>query len=41
LARRLKNAKIIEPAAGHIGMIAGTNARRALWEPFIQWLHSL
>jgi len=41
LARRLKNVKIIEPAAGHIGMIAGTNARRALWEPFIQWLHSL
>jgi polyhydroxyalkanoate synthase len=41
LARRLKNAKIIEPAAGHIGMIAGTNAQRALWEPFIHWLHSL
>jgi len=41
LARRTKNAKIIEPAAGHIGMIAGTNARSALWEPFIHWLHSL
>jgi len=41
LAKRLKSAKIIEPAAGHIGMIAGTNAQDALWEPFIQWLHSL
>jgi poly(3-hydroxyalkanoate) synthetase len=41
LAKRLKGAKIIEPAAGHIGMIAGTNAQSALWEPFIQWLHSL
>ncbi len=41
LARRIKNAKIIEPAAGHIGMIAGTNARSALWEPFIHWLRSL
>ena len=41
LARRTRNAKIIEPAAGHIGMIAGTNARGALWEPFIHWLHSL
>jgi len=41
LAKRLKNARIIEPAAGHIGMIAGTNAQSALWEPFIQWLHSL
>jgi polyhydroxyalkanoate synthase len=41
LARRLKNARIIEPAAGHIGMIAGTNAQSALWEPFIQWLHGL
>jgi poly(3-hydroxyalkanoate) synthetase len=41
LARRAQNAKIIEPAAGHIGMIAGTNARSALWEPFIHWLRSL
>jgi len=41
LARRIKNVKVIEPAAGHIGMIAGTNARDALWEPFIHWLHSL
>jgi polyhydroxyalkanoate synthase len=41
LAKRLKNARIIEPAAGHIGMIAGTNAQSALWEPFIHWLHSL
>jgi polyhydroxyalkanoate synthase len=41
LAQRLMGAKIIEPAAGHIGMIAGTNAQSALWEPFIHWLQSL
>ena len=38
LAASFKNATVIEPAAGHIGMIAGTNARDALWQPFANWL---
>jgi polyhydroxyalkanoate synthase len=31
----------IEPAAGHVGMVAGTHAQSALWQPFAGWLHSL
>jgi polyhydroxyalkanoate synthase len=41
LAKTIPNAKYIEPRAGHIGMIAGTNARDALWVPFKAWLDSL
>jgi polyhydroxyalkanoate synthase subunit PhaC len=41
LAAAFKNATIIEPAAGHIGMIAGTNAKDALWQPFANWLQGL
>jgi polyhydroxyalkanoate synthase len=41
LATAFKNATVIEPATGHVGMIAGTNAREALWQPFANWLHGL
>ena len=41
LAAAFKDATVIEPAAGHIGMIAGTNAREALWQPFANWLLGL
>jgi polyhydroxyalkanoate synthase len=41
LASLIKNTIYLEPAAGHIGMIAGTNAKTALWEPFAEWLHGL
>jgi len=41
LAAAFKNASIIEPATGHIGMVAGTNAKEALWQPFANWLHGL
>ena len=41
LAASLKGAHIVEPAAGHVGMVAGTNARGALWQPFADWLHGL
>ena len=41
LAAAFRNATIVEPAAGHIGMVAGTNARPALWQPFANWLHGL
>jgi polyhydroxyalkanoate synthase len=31
----------IEPAAGHVGMVAGTHAKTELWQPFADWLHGL
>ncbi len=41
LAAAFASPVIVEPAAGHIGMIAGTNAEHALWEPFTAWVQSL
>jgi polyhydroxyalkanoate synthase len=41
LAGSLARARIIEPKAGHVGMIAGTHAQSALWEPFAEWVRSL
>lgn len=41
LAARLPKVTVIEPRAGHIGMVAGTQAKSALWQPFTDWLHSL
>jgi poly(3-hydroxyalkanoate) synthetase len=41
LAARLANPIIVEPRAGHIGMIAGTNAEPELWQPFAEWLQGL
>ena len=41
LAAKLPCAHTIEPKAGHIGMVAGTNAESALWRPFAAWVHGL
>jgi polyhydroxyalkanoate synthase len=41
LAAALPQVRIIEPRAGHIGMVAGTHAKSALWEPFTDWLRGL
>jgi polyhydroxyalkanoate synthase len=41
LAALLKDAAVIRPKAGHIGMIAGTNAQTELWQPFADWLHGV
>lgn len=41
LAALLKDAHVVEPAAGHIGMVAGANAQSALWQPFADWLRAL
>lgn len=41
LAEKLPHASIIEPSAGHIGMVAGTYAQTSLWQPFAAWVHSL
>ena len=41
LAALIPGAELHEPAAGHIGMVAGTGAERALWRPFLTWLAGL
>jgi polyhydroxyalkanoate synthase len=41
LANSLPNVTAIEPASGHIGMVAGSHAQTALWEPFADWSHAL
>jgi len=41
LAEKLSRCSAIEPSAGHIGMVAGTNAESSLWRPFAAWVHSL
>jgi poly(3-hydroxyalkanoate) synthetase len=33
----IPNAFLHEPAAGHIGMVAGRGAAAALWQPFAAW----
>ena len=40
LADRLPRATTISPRAGHIGMVAGSRAKRALWQPLRDWLVS-
>ena len=38
LAGQLAEAVVHRPAAGHIGMIAGSHAQRELWAPLLSWL---
>ncbi len=40
LAALIRGAVLHEPAAGHIGMAAGSGAERALWQPLRDWLMS-
>ncbi len=37
LARALPGATVHRPAAGHVGMVAGSGAQRALWQPLLAW----
>ncbi len=37
LAALLPDATLLTPHAGHIGMVAGSRAERALWKPFVAW----
>ncbi|MGH7051570.1 MAG: alpha/beta fold hydrolase [Acetobacteraceae bacterium] len=41
LARCLPGAVLHTPAAGHIGMVAGSTAANALWSPLRAWVASL
>jgi len=38
LADRITGASVIRPSVGHVGMVAGSGARSALWEPLLNWL---
>ena len=38
LAAALPRAEVLEVPAGHIGMVAGESAERALWRPLLAWL---
>ncbi|MBR0679562.1 alpha/beta hydrolase [Roseomonas eburnea] len=40
-ATRLRQGATHVAAGGHIGMVAGTGAERALWQPFAAWLRRL
>lgn len=40
LARNVRNAHIIHPSAGHVGMIVGRSAKRELWQPYVAWLEN-
>jgi poly(3-hydroxyalkanoate) synthetase len=41
LAARLPQARVLRPAAGHIGMVAGSGAEAALWRPLRDWIAGL
>ena len=38
LASRIPGASIHAPKAGHVGMVAGSGAQIALWQPLLEWL---
>jgi len=41
LAALIPGAVLHAPAAGHVGMVAGSSAERALWGPMADWLAGL
>jgi poly[(R)-3-hydroxyalkanoate] polymerase subunit PhaC len=41
LAQLIPDAVLHTPAAGHIGMVAGSSAETALWRPLREWIASL
>lgn len=38
LATVIADVTLVEPAAGHIGMVVGSRAERSLWRPLARWL---
>ncbi len=38
LGRLLAGSTVLRPAAGHVGMVVGSRAEAALWEPLRDWL---
>jgi len=38
LAKKIRNAHVVEPDCGHISMMIGRNARTDVWEPLYKWI---
>ena len=41
LVALLPDAVVHRPAAGHVGMVAGSRAEEALWRPLLEWLRGV
>jgi poly(3-hydroxyalkanoate) synthetase len=41
LASLIPRAVLLEPGAGHVGMVAGSSAERQLWRPLLDWVLSV
>lgn len=41
LARRLPQAAVLHPQAGHVSMVAGARAEAELWRPLTEWLRRI
>jgi polyhydroxyalkanoate synthase subunit PhaC len=41
LSRVIPGARLLQPAAGHIGMATGSRAKDELWRPLLDWLKGL
>jgi polyhydroxyalkanoate synthase len=41
LAHLLRDVRLLEPDAGHVGMTAGRTAAKVLWEPLRDWLRAI
>ncbi|GAB5470652.1 MAG: alpha/beta fold hydrolase [Rhodospirillales bacterium] len=41
LAKVLTQAEVLQPAAGHIGMVVGSRAKRQVWAPLRDWTLAL
>ena len=41
LARLIEGARLHRPRAGHVGMVAGSNAETALWRPLLDWIRAV
>jgi pimeloyl-ACP methyl ester carboxylesterase len=40
LAAAIPDAEILNPAFGHIGMMASSDAPETVWQPIVQWLRA-
>jgi poly(3-hydroxyalkanoate) synthetase len=38
LAEAISGCHVHQPAAGHVGMVAGASAKSALWTPLLSWI---
>ena len=41
LAALIPGARLLRPAAGHVGMVAGSASDALLWQPMLDWLRTL